>query len=803
MTTKIKIIAGFVIMIALVGLMALIGYNGLQNASDAFTNYHRLSSFNVVLSEAMAFLNDSQADVLTYTISNDKEELLAAGKKLDGTAEKLKQGQKLARLKNNMDSLLLLLGNVDELRKAINTIETAVTALDKNYNEVVRPSELAVLDDFMTMAKVMVSTDHSESLLALAEAYTAMANFRASVARFAESYTESAGAHSQTRMKEMDNALGKLSALLVTEQGRAVFARTQQAYATMENAVTGMHKDAQSLRAALKQYDDLSNAAILTINQTNSSVNGMANEAGRSTAQANSTAQSMMLAVSAGGLVAGALIAAFIIIGLVRVLTALGNFAGAISAGDFNFEVKTHEKGEIGSMVRAMRQIPATLNTILADYLDLERKIEYGEIAVQNDAGKYSGGFATLVKGTNNILSRFIAVIDSIPTPVVVLDKDLKIQYLNGIAKKTAGNDFRGKTCKQLFNRDDDGSETDALQKAVESKKPSAAETRAHPRGKDIDITYTAIPLLNKEEEVASVLQLITDLTAIKDTQRNIQNVANQAASISNRVAAASEELSAQVEEVSRGAEVQRTRVESTASAMTEMNSTVLEVARNAGQASEQSEATKNKAADGAGLVDQVVKSINLVNRVALALQKNMQELGSQAESIGGVMNVISDIADQTNLLALNAAIEAARAGEAGRGFAVVADEVRKLAEKTMSATQEVGSNISAIQQSTKININEVENAAKAVTEATDLANTSGQALAEIVNLATSNSAIVASIAAAAEEQSATSEEINHAIEEINNITGETTDGMVQASAAVQELAQMAQELNHVMGQLK
>jgi len=374
---------------------------------------------------------------------------------------------------------------------------------------------------------------------------------------------------------------------------------------------------------------------------------------------------------------------------------------------------------------------------------------------------------------------------------------------MNAAGRGVAGEDYRGKPCKSIMCREDDGSSSDALKKAVETLRPASGETAAHPRGADMDVSYTAIPMLNHEGKLASVLQLFTDLTAVKQTQRTIQRVAEQAASISNRVAAASEELSAQVEQVSRGAEMQRSRVESTASAMTEMNSTVLEVAKSAGQASEQSEQTRNKAKDGADLVDKVVHSINLVNKVATNLQTNIRELGAQAESIGGVMNVISDIADQTNLLALNAAIEAARAGEAGRGFAVVADEVRKLAEKTMSATQEVGANITAIQNSTRANINEVNEAAKAVTEATDLANTSGQALTEIVSLASSNSEVVASIATAAEEQSSTSEEINQAIEEINRIVGETAEGMVQSSSAVQELSRMAQELNRAMAELQ
>jgi methyl-accepting chemotaxis protein len=180
-----------------------------------------------------------------------------------------------------------------------------------------------------------------------------------------------------------------------------------------------------------------------------------------------------------------------------------------------------------------------------------------------------------------------------------------------------------------------------------------------------------------------------------------------------------------------------------------------------------------------------------------------MQELGAQAESIGNVMNVISDIADQTNLLALNAAIEAARAGEAGRGFAVVADEVRKLAEKTMQATQEVGSSIHAVQQSARLNVEEVGKAVTSVAEANTLANSSGEALKEIVTLAAANSAVVASIATAAEEQSATSEEISQAIGEVNGIVVETSDGMVQSASAVHDLARMATELHGVMERLK
>ena len=353
------------------------------------------------------------------------------------------------------------------------------------------------------------------------------------------------------------------------------------------------------------------------------------------------------------------------------------------------------------------------------------------------------------------------------------------------------------------MGREDDGTPQCALQKAVQSLKPATAETVAHPKGNRMDIEYTAIPFVDANGKLATVLQLITDLTEIKGTQRVILDVANQAGDISNRVAAASQQLSAQVSQVSSGTEVQRERASSTATAMEEMNSTVFEVARNAASASEQADATSKKATEGANLVNQVISAINEVNAAASELDKSMQDLGNQTEAIGSVLNVISDIADQTNLLALNAAIEAARAGEAGRGFAVVADEVRKLAEKTMTATTEVGTNIKSIQTASANNIQRMAAAGEITVRATEIASVSGQALSEILDLANANTALIAGIATAAEEQSATSEEINRSVEDISRIAEETDHGMRESAQAVEDLSRMAQDLNALLERLQ
>ncbi|HML59751.1 methyl-accepting chemotaxis protein [Solidesulfovibrio sp.] len=268
-------------------------------------------------------------------------------------------------------------------------------------------------------------------------------------------------------------------------------------------------------------------------------------------------------------------------------------------------------------------------------------------------------------------------------------------------------------------------------------------------------------------------------------------------------IIAASGELESQVEHVRDGADHQRDRLREVVEAIAQMTATVLDVAKNASRAAQSAEDTKAKASAGSTVVEESMRSIDRVNAVSSNLKEAMAALGDQTQAIGRVMSVISDIADQTNLLALNAAIEAARAGEAGRGFAVVADEVRKLAEKTMTATKEVGQAVISIQQSVAGNIHNVDQAAAAVSEATGLAGKSGDVLREILGLAEASAREVAGIAAAAEQQSAAAEQISKAMNEVSEVVETTSSGMHESAQAVHALADLSGDMDQIIVKLR
>ena len=345
-----------------------------------------------------------------------------------------------------------------------------------------------------------------------------------------------------------------------------------------------------------------------------------------------------------------------------------------------------------------------------------------------------------------------------------------------------------------VYSRDDMGQLADSLRtmednlrKLVHEASEKAEE--AHKMGEEAKLAMEEARVAQAQAERAKREGMISAAAQIEEVVGQLN------ASISD--------ISEQVENTSGALDHAASRLAETATAMEEMNSTVLEVAKNAGGASDISNAAKRKAEVGSEIVSRAVVGIQEVQRQSQALRDGMTQLDDHAKAISQIMGVISDIADQTNLLALNAAIEAARAGEAGRGFAVVADEVRKLAEKTMSSTTDVGNAIAAIQQSAGQSIQQVEKAVGNISEATEYSNKSGEALKEIVGMVDQTADEVRAIAAASEQQSATSEEINRSVADVNHIAASTSQSMQVAMKELESLRALARSLMDLIEHMK
>ncbi|WP_207264141.1 methyl-accepting chemotaxis protein [Desulfovibrio sp. Huiquan2017] len=481
-------------------------------------------------------------------------------------------------------------------------------------------------------------------------------------------------------------------------------------------------------------------------------------------------------------------------------------YAREIAKGNFQAKLDVHQNDEIGRLCASLVSVTDALKDMSRRFEETAEAIVVGKLRTTAPADGLSGDYARILGRSNEIAEALVRYLDTIPLPVMTMDTDLNVLFLNetgrtlgGFADHTA---YRTVKCHDIFKTSDCHTENCASTTCMRTGKMETSETDAHPQDMNLDIKYTGKPILDAQGHVVGAVEIVVDQTGIMTLQRKNAHLARQAAGISHTLAEASSTLGSQVEQASQGTQVQSDRTTETATAMEQMNATVLEVARNASRAAENTSQTRIKAGEGAEVVNHVVTAIRELQEHADRLKTDMTDLGRQTDSIGSIIEVISDIADQTNLLALNAAIEAARAGEAGRGFAVVADEVRKLAEKTMTATTEVNNAISAIQKASRTNIASTETAAQAVGESTKLADRALAMLDEIVAYSDDSSEQVQSIAAASEEQSAAAEEINRATEDINRVSNETSQSMTHAAASVGDLQRMVIQLDELIQQM-
>ncbi|WP_374291632.1 methyl-accepting chemotaxis protein [Desulfovibrio desulfuricans] len=458
-------------------------------------------------------------------------------------------------------------------------------------------------------------------------------------------------------------------------------------------------------------------------------------------------------------------------------------------------------------VTRTIRGMVAYTNAVTAGNLDAVLKAG-GSTAELNQLKK---DLWAMVSALKEKLGFVQGILGGIATPCLVVNQAGQITYLNQIlcdflAKPQGLERHINEHIKDFFC---ENAEISAIILAsLQGEQTDSNRTlQGHDaRGDVFYINLDATPIFDPANAFIGCFVQFTVLTALKMQEEElltsnhlICETAEHAGSIAGRVSAAATELSTVVEQTCSGMGVQHVRTGEAAVAISQMNATAVEIAQNASDAREQADRTMQQAQKGAATVEQSVAAISRVKGQTDILTRDISGLSDQVAGIGQIMDVISDIADQTNLLALNAAIEAARAGEAGRGFAVVADEVRKLAEKTMHATAEVSSAITAIQSGAGKTVSGMSSAAMAVQEATQLADRSGQVLREILDLAALTTDQVRSIATAVEQQSATSEEIHQALIEVGSVADETTSGMERSVAAVEQLVSQAVALDKLI----
>ena len=498
-----------------------------------------------------------------------------------------------------------------------------------------------------------------------------------------------------------------------------------------------------------------------------------------------------------------------------------------ISAGNLNSYEEIKRRGKLSEndkLTPAILKMMENIKELIIDAEKLNIAAIEGKLSVRTDVTKHQGEYRKIIEGMNKTLD---AVVVPINTTAQYIEKISRGDLSKSISEEFPGefNNLKDNLNICISSINSLISDADMLaSSALDGKLAARADINKHHgdyrkiiEGINKTLDAVIIPL----NEGVDAMKLLSkgdftvhiesnykgDLALIKENLNIMTQAINRALNEVNdavmATTSASNEISSSTEEMAAGTHEQTQQATEVAGAVEEMTKTIMENTRNASIAADTAKRAGQKALEGGKIVADTINGMNRISEVVKISATTVHELGKSSDQIGEIIQVIDDIADQTNLLALNAAIEAARAGEQGRGFAVVADEVRKLAERTTKATKEIASMIKKIQADTLGAVASMDEGTKQVETGRLQADKAGIALKEIIEEANKVVDFVSQVAAASEQQSAAAEEISKSIEAISSVTQETASGTQQIAHAAEDLNRLTLNLENLVNQFK